>query len=87
MYFYSMADKTWTTFVEELEQKIFQSTTDGSWKTLSVSNIDGVSQSFSSMEELLKTLELAKAQAQIENGALNRSNYRPLRLRNRTSRV
>jgi len=50
-----MANKTWTTFVDELEQKIFQSTQDGSWKTLSVSNIDGVSQSFSSMEELLKT--------------------------------
>lgn len=79
-------NKTWTQFVSELEQKIFQSTTDGSWKVLSVSNVDGTSQSFTSLEEALKMLELARNFAVAEEGASNRSAHRPARLRKRTSR-
>jgi len=79
-------NKTWSTFVQELEQKIFQSTDDGSWKALSVSNVDGTSQTFISMEEALKALELAKNQAVSEEGASNRSNFRPVRIRARSSR-
>jgi len=79
-------NKNWSTFVQELEQKIFQSTDDGSWKALSVSNVDGTSQTFISMEEALKALELAKNQAVSEEGASNRSNFRPIRFRSRSSR-
>ncbi len=79
-------NKTWTQFVKELEQKIFQSTEDGSWKVLSVSNVDGTSQSFTSMEEALKMLELARSFATTEEGASNRSAHRPVRLRQRSSR-
>lgn len=88
IYFLPMAEskKTWSEFVIELEEKIFQSTEDGSWKTLSVSNVDGTSQTFLSLEEMVRALELARNQAVTADGASNRSKYRPIRLRARTSR-
>lgn len=76
----------WTEYYNGLKKKIFQSIEDGSWKTLSVSNTDGTSQSYQSMDELMKYLQEVEAKAVDEEQAAIRSPYRPVLLNMRSSR-
>lgn len=85
MYFFNMAVKTWTELAEGLRDKIFQSIEDGSWRTLAVTNVDGVSQTFQSIQEMMDFLDSVEAKAQAEEDAKIRSPYRPIRLRSVSS--
>lgn len=69
---------TYTQFAEGLREKMFQSIEDGSWRTLSVTNIDGISETFQSIQDMMEFLDMVESKAQAEEDAKNRSPYRPI---------
>ena len=77
-----MAEVTnWTEYYNALKSKIFQSIEDGSWKTLAVTNIDGVTTTYQSISDLMSLLSEVESKAEAEEEKKNRSPHRPIRTR------